>query len=216
MKKIFSKLENEFDSRLWQRGKEYYMEGLVDNIIKSGSIITAQSHGNKTYYLEIDIKTKKMGCTCPCDFACKHLASLAIWLQNNSVKDLNDLDEELSKLSKKELINQIKKMIKINPDFSFLTQKLSDKALNELIKKLWIYDQGFHQKYQYIKENVLEKSFELKLHFLSKLIDCNDHDPEGMGEYVEEYLRALMKQKPNRKQKEIIEKKIKGYWFDYE
>jgi uncharacterized Zn finger protein len=55
-KKILSSLENNFDSVIWQRGRDYYREGLIKNVVRTDDIITAKCQGNSLYKLKINLK----------------------------------------------------------------------------------------------------------------------------------------------------------------
>ena len=124
MKKTLSEIESRFASNIWQRGKEYYREGLIGNVIKSGDIIRAESYGNSTYRLEINLKSKKIKCSCPCDLDCKHLAALIIWLKNNKAVDLADLSGTLKSKTKEELVDILCNVLSKKPELLIYTQTL--------------------------------------------------------------------------------------------
>lgn len=123
MRNELLKFEKEFDSEIWQRGKEYYMEGLVGNVIKSNNIIKAESYGNSTYHLTINLKTKDMTCSCPCDFNCKHLAALIIWLKNNKLPDFSEQVKKLDSMTKSELVNILGIILEKHPEMSIYIHK---------------------------------------------------------------------------------------------
>lgn len=219
MKKELAKLEKEFASNIWQRGREYYREGLVGNIVKSGNTIKAESYGNSTYRLEINLKTKYMDCSCPCDFYCKHLAALIIWLKNNKITDFSKQVDTLRSKTKEELVTILGNIIEKQPDLSIHLQSLDDKAIIDLIKKAWFLRYGdgisLFNKLDFIKESILKKKkFNLIILFLKKLIDMYDHNPDELMEYIDKILDELSKEKLTKKQKTEIRALLKDYPFD--
>ncbi|MEA3378155.1 MAG: hypothetical protein U9Q69_00800 [Nanoarchaeota archaeon] len=131
-----TELEKKFASNIWQRGREYYREGLIDSIVKNNDIIRAESYGNSTYRLMINLKTKEMECSCPCDFHCKHLAGLIIWLKNNKPFEISQTDSMLKSKSKNELIAILSKIVEEQPEMKRHIQTLDDKTIKDLIRKL--------------------------------------------------------------------------------
>lgn len=221
MKTLLKKFENEFDSTIWQRGKEYYREGLVGNIIKSGNVIKAESYGNSTYRLEINLKSGDMKCSCPCDFSCKHLAALIIFLKNNKIPDFSETVNNLNSMTKPQLVSALSTILEKNPEMSIYFQSLDDNAVKDLIKKLGFPRSGdnipLFNKLDYVKESILKKpKFELIILFLRKLIDMFDHDDSNeIMDYIDDFLYDIDKLKLTKEQKKEIRKVIKEYSFDF-
>ncbi|HLC32209.1 MAG TPA: hypothetical protein VJJ82_00115 [Candidatus Nanoarchaeia archaeon] len=181
---LIKKLEQEFDSTIWQRGKDYYHEGLVRNVVKEKNQITAQCKGNSLYHLKIKLSNGEMSCSCPCDFTCKHLAALVMWLEKNKPYESAQLESQLSSLSKQELIIRLKIILERNPDQRNYFSNCNPDEVHKLIKKLWIpreeYTDSFFNQINYIKEQIwLLQNPELAAALLRRLIDMRDHDPES-------------------------------------
>ncbi len=222
MKIEIKELEKKFDSTIWQRGKEYYTEGLIGNVIKSGNRIKAESYGNSTYRLEVDLKEMSMKCSCPCDFNCKHLAALIIWLKNNKIADLSEQVSFLNSMTKSELVSILGTILEKYPDMTIYTQTLDDNAIKDLIKKLWFPRNGdnisLFNKLDFIKKFVLRKQkFDLLILFLRKLIDMFNHDADSneLMDYIDEFLYGISKIKLTKEKNGEIRKIIKDYPFDY-
>jgi len=220
-RKVLAHLEEQFAGNIWQRGKEYYSEGLVGNIIKAGDIVKAESYGNSTYRLEINLKTGEMSCSCPCDFACKHLAALIIWLKNNKVTEISAVESSLKSKTKEELIAMITKMVKANPEISAYAQSMDEREAGHLIKKLWFprpFDEAsLFRKLDFMKEAVLKKGrFRLKRDFLLKLVDMRDHYAEdAMDAFIEGYLSEVFKGKLSKAEKKEVRDIVKEYSFEW-
>lgn len=221
MKSELAKLEREFDNEIWRRGREYYREGLVGKVIKTGNVIKAESYGSSTYRLEINLKTKEMKCSCPCDFYCKHLAALVIWLKNNKIADFSEQMHLLESKTKAELVSALSDILKKQPDFSVYLQMLDNDAIVDLIKKLWIPKNNdlvsFFNKIDFIKESIFKKNkFNLIVLFLRKLIDMHNHDAEfdELVGYIDEFLDDVSKINLAKKQKDEIGEIIKGSVFE--
>lgn len=220
-KKFLSQLEAGFAGNIWQRGKEYYSEGLIGNIIKAGDVVRAESYGNSTYRLEINFKEGSMSCTCPCGFACKHLAALIIWLKNNKVTEISAVESSLKSKTKEELIAMISRMVKANPEISAYAQSMDEREAGHLIKKLWFprpFDEAsLFRKLDFMKEAVLRKGrFKLKRDFLLKLADMRDHYAEDtMDVFIEGYLGEVFKGRLNKAEKKELKDIVSEYPFEW-
>tara|TARA_Y100000310_G_C20649760_1_gene798713 strand:- start:393 stop:1061 length:669 start_codon:yes stop_codon:yes gene_type:complete len=222
MKIKLAKLEQEFASNIWKRGRAYYYEGLLGNIIKTGDSIKAESYGSSTYRLKIDLKEETMSCSCPCDFYCKHLAALIMWLKRNKPIEISKKLEFLKSKTKPELINILGEVIEKNPELLAYVQTITDESIKESIKKIWLpeydYTIDFFNQLDFIKDNILKKDkFDLAIVFLKKLIDMFDHDPDSheLMNYIEEFLMSFPKKKLTKKQVKKIRSLIQEYPFDY-
>ncbi|MBU4501287.1 MAG: hypothetical protein KKA79_01750 [Nanoarchaeota archaeon] len=222
MKKILSQLEKRFTSDIWQRGKGYYKEGLIDKIVKSGDIITAVSYGNSTYRLKINLKTKETSCSCPCDFECKHLAALVIWLKNNKAIDSADFANTLKFKTKEELISILCNLLEKKPELWIYAQTLDKNAIIDLIKKIWFPKGGddtpLYNQLDYIKKAIFKKKdFSLGILLLRKLIDLFDHGPESheLMDYIDSFLDDLHEEKLSRQQSKDVRNILKSYPFDF-
>lgn len=218
MKEVLTELKKEFDNEIWQRGIEYYREGLVLNIIKNNNLIKAECQGNLLYMLKIDLKTREMNCTCPCDFYCKHLAALINYLQNNKIIDIKDITQELNNKSKEELINIIQNLVNNNPELTKYLHEPNNEELIKLINRILLpynYDNDFLNKLDFVKEQIIKNNnFEAKRTFILKLVDMLDHDPESdmIYNYTQELLSEL---KLDKKETKEIKKLTGDYEFEY-
>ena len=222
MKDKLKQLEKKFNSEIWQRGKEYYRKKLIGNIVKDSNVIKAESYGNSTYFLKINLKTNEMDCTCPYDFECKHLAALIIWLKNNKITDLSEQLKLLKSKNKEELIEIITKMLKNRPELSKLIEHLDEEAIIKLIKELDLprygYDTYFFNKIDSIKDFVKKENFILKLAFLMRLLDIFDKDPDSfeLEDYINEYVSEILEDKKLTKtQEKTVKKLVEKYPFEY-
>lgn len=226
-KKLLNKIEDMFDSQIWQRGKEYYLEGHVSDVVLENDIINAKCSGNSLYKLTFDLKISTITCTCPyIGNYCKHKAALIIWLKNNKVISKDDFKKSLLKKSKKELIEIIMNIKKEFPDTLNLYKNtnLSEENTIKLIKELWIRSQreynSFIAKKKFIEE-ILFKKKNLKLFslYLRKLTDIRDHfDPQQIEDeiifpFLYEYDEKYTFTKAEIKK---LEKEFSGYEYYFE
>ena len=109
----------------FQRGKEYFEFGYIDNPLLNGSELGATCSGSESRPYRIKIKFDENGialatCSCPYDLGgiCKHLVALLLTYihKPESIRRLLDIDKTLEQRTKGELISIIKNMIKIHPD----------------------------------------------------------------------------------------------------
>jgi hemoglobin-like flavoprotein len=148
-----------FDSVIFLRGEEYYDEGCVSLIEPLDSqTIKGIVQGTQKYDVSISIDAKgeiACGCSCPCDFNCKHAAAALLkWLsikkryknklQQGKSSSKESLVQLLEKKSKEELIELTKTMIEKHPEFTSLV-KIERKEIVSTIKRLfsqyWEWDE---------------------------------------------------------------------------
>lgn len=192
-KKLLLQLEKKFAAKIWQRGKQYYAEGLVGNVVRTKNSIAAQSYGNSVYLLKIDLDSQCMDCSCPYDDACKHLAALLLWLRKNCPLHVSQEMQQLRCKTKEELLCIIENILLRDPGAFLYTQPLTDDALTSLIKDLWLpayHEEGsFFGKLDYIRDS-LREHFSLACLFVRKLLDMIDHDPNNydLTTYLENFI----------------------------
>lgn len=73
--------KNYFEHRILDRGYDYFLEDLVENIQRRGNIITADVYGTNIYSVEIKDEGDELYMTCDCPYAedgsyCKHMAAV--------------------------------------------------------------------------------------------------------------------------------------------
>lgn len=221
MLKNFEKL---FDGQYLERGREYYKEGAVKNVLKEGNNVTANVQGNELYRISIDLKSEEMECSCPCDFNCKHMAAVLYSLRANKAGETDKLFAPLKNKSKEELEEIIKKMVMENPEHAIFIN--SDKtSLGKEIRQLWLTgdEYGFQMKSRRLLEMVpkTEKPLELELKLFRKLFQIFDHNggPGFMEPRMFNLLKEMSKElkKPeNKTQKQKIIKEIKNLVKEYD
>lgn len=182
-KKIIKSLLNQFDNLDYKKGKQYYEEGSISNVILNGEMINSKCLGNREYIQTINIENNLMTCSCPnSNPFCKHLAALVLWLKENEPILVDNIKMKLEKKSKNELIDIIMQLNLYYPEIVNLKieNKFSNEALFSLIKKLWIRHEAEFDEFC-IKKDVIEteifrkKDFDILIPYLRKLIDIRDH-----------------------------------------
>lgn len=221
MLKNFEKL---FGGQYLERGRDYYKEGAVKNVLKEGNMITANVQGNSLYRVSIDLKTKEMECSCPCDFNCKHMAAVLYALRANKADETDKLFAPLKSKPKEELESIIKSMVLENPELAIYINT-DDSVLEKEIRQLWYTDDDYEFRaktdrlYKLITRK--QKPLELELKLFRKLFDIYDHDggPEFMESPMFKLLREMrkeLKKSENQKQKAKTLKEIKSLVKEYD
>jgi len=221
MLKNFEKL---FDGQFLERGRDYYKEGAVKNVLKEGNTIIANVQGNELYRVSIDLKREEMECSCPGDFNCKHMAAVLYSLRANKADETDKLFAPLKNKPKEELEEIIKKMVMENPEHAIFIN--SDKTgLEKEIRQLWLTEDeySFQMKSGRLLEmaSKIDKPLELQLKLFRKLFDIYDHN--GALESIEPTMFKLLKEirkelkKPeNKTQKPKTIKEIKNLVNEYD
>ena len=117
--------KSNFDDQVLQRGYEYYLEGAVDQIIKTNDGYQATIAGHHLYHVSCVIEDGQLvslKCDCPCHYPCKHVAALLYALDNNAkVLDQSLQDKEIDDLLKTiptdSLVDLLKEACLTNYDF---------------------------------------------------------------------------------------------------
>ena len=116
--------KDDFNTRILSRGYEYYEDGLVEDVLLKGNIVTAKVLGTETYDVSVEIDNGIFidgDCTCP--YAsdgsyCKHMAALLYYLDNENLDENNNYTTK-----EKEIRDSLKTINKIELD-DFLVELL--------------------------------------------------------------------------------------------
>ncbi len=83
----------------FERGEDYYYDGLVKNVKIHKNLITGQVQGNSLYTTKIilrnDSSILESDCTCPMESACKHVAALGLALIHDEIYSNNIIEGEV-------------------------------------------------------------------------------------------------------------------------
>ncbi len=116
-------------SRSFQRGRSYFKSGAILDPRLQDNTLKAWCQGSRPqpYHLWVVCGTegiKEADCSCPVGGGgrCKHVAALLLtWSdQPDSFREVEDLDTNLERHSKSELIALIKQMVKVHPNLESL------------------------------------------------------------------------------------------------
>ncbi len=116
-------------SRSFQRGRSYFKSGAILDPRLQGNTLKAWCQGSRPqpYHLWVVCGTegiKEADCSCPVGGGgrCKHVAALLLtWSdQPDSFREVEELDTNLERHSKSELIALIKQMVKVHPNLESL------------------------------------------------------------------------------------------------
>lgn len=99
------KWQNYFPWKILQRGREYYREGNIDDIIIDGLSLEAYVFGRKLYHVHVKITENHklaMDCSCPYNATgpCKHLAAALFLAEQEGFFDDERINEFLDKNNK--------------------------------------------------------------------------------------------------------------------
>ena len=118
-------------SRSFQRGRSYFKSGAILDPRLQGNTLKAWCQGSRPqpYYLWVVCGTegiKEAHCSCPVGLGgrCKHVAALLLtWSdQPDSFREVEELDSNLERRSKSELIALIKQMVEAHPNLESLLE----------------------------------------------------------------------------------------------
>ena len=116
--------KDDFNTRILSRGYEYYEDGLVEDVLLKGNIVTAKVEGSEIYDVSVEIDNGIFidgDCTCP--YAsdgsyCKHMAALLYYLNNENIDENNNYTTK-----EKEIRDSLRTINKIELD-DFLVELL--------------------------------------------------------------------------------------------
>ena len=132
-----------FQPHILERGEEYYYDGRIDDVEKTVNGYSAIVHGTKDYRVFVVTDGEQvidMDCTCPYaegHMHCKHEAALLFRLTDRKQRAKKrqrkeTLDMILRRLSKEQLIAELKEAAEREPEISrYLQQKYGRQMINE-------------------------------------------------------------------------------------
>lgn len=113
---MIEKYGDDFDYQIKQRGKDYYNNGNIKSIIKSGNLFKSKVEGSRgnEYNVSIRINDDKeldfidYECDCPYEYPCKHIYATMLAIKNKEYSEV-ELKPEIHKKTKslQELIKEI-------------------------------------------------------------------------------------------------------------
>lgn len=141
-----------FPQHILTRGKEYYLEGAVDDIDIDEDYITGTVFGSENYYVEINLDGNSVyGMDCSCPYAekgnyCKHMAALLFELdeseKSKKPQKTTPIPELVDKLSEKQIKTLLKSLAESN---DYIADKIriaaeggSSENLSKMNQSLWI------------------------------------------------------------------------------
>ena len=118
-------------SQSFQRGQSYYRNGSITEPLRQGLELRAACEGSDDDPYEVTATLDKKGvadssCTCPYDYGgvCKHIIALLLTYvhEPDSFETLDDLQADLSSLSKEELIQIVSDLVNRDPKLKSVVQ----------------------------------------------------------------------------------------------
>jgi hypothetical protein len=116
-----------FDPRIYERGKEYFVEGRVRRAMVYHNSLMADVKGTlpEDYHISLENRDGNIvaSCTCPYAFGyCKHIAAiLYAWVKRPAMfKDLGKSEDLLKQLGRDEIVEIVIDMIRYDPDVVYV------------------------------------------------------------------------------------------------
>ena len=113
------------NAKSFARGKEYYHDGAVSDVIRRGNRITAEVEGSDLYEVTIvldDGDVAEARCTCPYDFDgyCKHVVAVLLKLVHGAddVTERPPVDDLIRGLDRDDLARLVQKRLEIDRAFA--------------------------------------------------------------------------------------------------
>ncbi|OHD18255.1 MAG: hypothetical protein A2086_04055 [Spirochaetes bacterium GWD1_27_9] len=132
-----------FNSDIYQRGKEYYNQSRVSNVVETEDMVTAfvdGSHNNK-YLTRISFDTngdiKNAICSCPYKIFCKHVVATLLYFVSNGAHKVEKPENPLKFIDiieKKETIIKIKENDGDTNRFSYLKESFEKNIVQKTNK----------------------------------------------------------------------------------
>lgn len=106
-----------------RKGKEYFRQRKVQEILKDADILYGKVAGTKIYNYEIDLKKKEASCDCPAPYPCEHLVAVALQYSvfSDQIKTISRKEKIIPKITNYAVAYQILdedqlSLKKVNPD----------------------------------------------------------------------------------------------------
>lgn len=121
--------ENNFDSLILSRGKNYYKDNRILDIWCQQDLVTAYIDGSEIYKVEIVVNNKELNnfyCSCPYSedgkYMCKHMAAVLYYLEENDIPELEISNKKQMKKEKNK-----SELSKIYNEMNYELRKISDR-----------------------------------------------------------------------------------------
>lgn len=170
--------KDDFTSSIRARGLEYYKKNMVEKITYAHNIYYAKINGYDVFIdsgassseRERFVKVNDIdnmgssGCTCPCNFNCKHLYTLVL-----KIKEIKETEKKLQNMTNDELLEIIKRMYYLNTHNS-----------NVITAHMKLHDLSvYHDKPYYPAICVIAESIDKLMTIDPKQLDNDDMEQIG-------------------------------------
>ena len=105
------KFERIYNSKIIERGKEYYRNNLVKYCVKFNNKLYGKVLGGELYNTVVDLKDYSGVCSCPYRYNCKHAYALIEAFLNRNYIDGDKIFEDLKKESKEKILEILKDIV---------------------------------------------------------------------------------------------------------
>lgn len=129
------------DPQSFKRGKEYYMDGVIEEPISRGNELSGECCGSRPHPYRVSVTFNDRSiqdafCTCPRGGFCKHIVALLLTYAHEAklFREVPSLENMLDRLSKQELITLIRDMVDREPSLISLAEisaSISQRAPDE-------------------------------------------------------------------------------------
>lgn len=104
----------------FEKGKEYFEDGLVEKIRKEGDVYTAAVRGNELYQVNLRFENEEIryDCSCPYDFggACKHVVAAILAFASDKKYAIPEIKSLLERCEPVEIKKFLEKILEQEPD----------------------------------------------------------------------------------------------------
>lgn len=212
--------EDKWSPEIRERGEEYYHNKKVDRIFKNKNQYFANVHGSggKEYAVVIEVTNENinMGCSCPCDYPCKHEYAVLIAMESNNYEVVK-LKPYIKKpdITLEALINKVPaellKSYLLSPtgrnkvifeeltfkDYfrNYMPAKNYEYYYNNLYNSLVIdrnYEEKVREYLTEVKQNINDSNFNKPFKIIKSIIEAyNDSDKLNYDDFITDLIPTI-------------------------
>jgi hypothetical protein len=110
-----NKIKHVYGETIFDRGKGYFKEGRVLNVVKFRNKLFGEVIGTERYNTEVKLDDLQCNCSCPYRHNCKHGVAVLLHYFSGEYTEGDEAMESIESASKEDLKEIIERLVRVNP-----------------------------------------------------------------------------------------------------
>ncbi len=110
-----SEIKHVYGEAIFERGKGYFKEGRVLNVVKFRNKLFGEVIGTERYNTEVQLDDFQCNCSCPYRHNCKHGVAVLLRYSSGEYTEGDEVMERIESASREDLKEMVERLVSVNP-----------------------------------------------------------------------------------------------------